>query len=169
MALTDSLTRPLAEERAGNAGRTPCCRASWDQELRHDVQQLRHNDQELRHEIKSFVMMIMILVLEMSSLIALRAWALDGENSQMGRTMLVDEKRVHPEVEQLPVVHISWPVQQFSIYAWGFSSCLPAHDVHDVQLDFLSEINLDVANYQQRVLIAKQIINSVYIEVKSKG
>ena len=62
-------------------------------------------------------MMIMILVLEMSSLIALRAWALDGENSQMGRTMLVDEKRVHPEVEQLPVVHISWPVQQFSIYA----------------------------------------------------
>ena len=28
MALTDSLTRPPAEVRAGNAGRTPCCRAS---------------------------------------------------------------------------------------------------------------------------------------------
>ena len=28
MALTDSLTRPLAEERAGNVGRTLCCRAS---------------------------------------------------------------------------------------------------------------------------------------------
>ena len=53
----------------------------------------------------------------MSSLIAIRAWTLDDENSQMGRTMLVDEKRVHPEVEQLPVVHISWPVQKFSICA----------------------------------------------------
>ena len=71
----------------------------------------------MRPEINSFVVMIKRRVLEMSSLIAFRAWALDGENSQMGRTMLVDEKRVHPEVEQLPVVHISWPVQQFSIYA----------------------------------------------------
>ena len=116
----------------------------------------------VRPDINSFVMMIKRMVLVVSSLIAIKAWTLDVENSQMGGTMLVDEKRVHPEVEQLSVVHISWPVQQFSIYAWGFSSCLPAHDVHDVQLDFLSEINLDVADYQQRVLIAKQIINSVY-------
>ena len=77
----------------------------------------------MRPDINSFVMMIKMIkmikrmVLERSSLIAIRAWTLDGENSQMGGTMLVDEKRVHPEVEQFPVVHISWPVQQFSIYA----------------------------------------------------
>ena len=71
----------------------------------------------MRPEIKSFVMMIKRMVLVVSSLIAIKAWTLDGENSQMGGTMLVDEKRVHPEVKQLPVVHISWPVQQVSIYA----------------------------------------------------
>jgi len=49
--------------------------------------------------------------------------------------MLVDEKRVHPEVKQVAIRHIA----------------RPSHP-HDVQLDSLSEGNLDVADYQQRVL-----------------
>jgi hypothetical protein len=50
--------------------------------------------------------------------------------------MLVNEEGVHPEVKQLSIGHVPWP----------------SHNVHDVQLDFLCEVNLDIADYQQRVL-----------------
>ena len=144
-ALTDSLTRPLAEERAGNVGRTLCCRASWYQQLRHDDQ----DDQEdgfrevLTHCHKG---------------LDIGWWKLTDGWNDAGRW-----KTCSPRSGTVSrCSHIVACSTVFNLRSWGFSSCLPAHDVHDVQLDFLSEINLDIADYQKRVLIAKQIINSVY-------
>jgi hypothetical protein len=50
--------------------------------------------------------------------------------------MLVDEEGVHPKMEQFSIGHIP----------------RPSHNVHDVQLDFLCEVNFDIAHYQQGVL-----------------